>query len=105
MNPETKIILNEMSKKFSELESKFDTRIAEAEKKMESMVSNSKIKWEERISKADDQWERRFADTSIAQDKWISALEREAGSLEDWRPDIEGTVDDMRLEVRKLNKH
>jgi hypothetical protein len=30
-------------------------------------------------------------------------MERVAESLETWRPDIEGTIDDLRLEVNKLN--
>lgn len=41
----------------------------------------------------------------MLQDVQVDALERAAASLEDWRPEMQGMVDDIRLEVRKLSKH
>jgi hypothetical protein len=35
----------------------------------------------------------------------IGVLEKVAASFQDWQPGIEGSVDDIRLEVRKINKH
>jgi hypothetical protein len=35
----------------------------------------------------------------------VEALERVTAALEDWRPAMEGTVDDIRVEVGKISKH
>lgn len=91
MNPDE---LSKLSKRFDEVELKLEARLSEHDDK-----------WESRLSAHDDVWERRFADLTITQDARVSALERVAGSVEDWRPDIEGTLDTVRLEVGKLSKH
>ena len=83
MTPENQILLDELTKRLDER----DTR------------------WEKRFDDYDDKWERRFSDLTVSNDARITKLERVAGSLESWRPDIDGTVDDLRLEVNKLNKH
>jgi len=83
MNPDTKLILDELTKRFDDLESRIESRVAEQ----------------------DDKWERRFGDLSISQEARIAAVERVAASLEEWRPEIDATVDDIRLDVGKLNKH
>ncbi|CAN6166876.1 unnamed protein product [Urochloa humidicola] len=120
MNPDTKLILDEINKKFdekfgefeskwgsrfSESEGKLESRLKETEEKLKNQFSEAEERMESRISKADDQWERRFADLSIAQESRVSALERAASSFDDWRPDIEGTMDDIRLEVNKISKN
>jgi len=46
--------------------------------------------------------------TSLADDTTESrlvTLEMVAAAYEEWQPGIEGTMDDLKLEVRKLNKH
>lgn len=91
MNPDTKLVLDELcklNKRFDEVESKLDSRFSELDDK-----------WETRLSEHDVAWERRFADLTIAQDACVSALERAAATFDDWRPDIEGTVDMVRLEL------
>jgi hypothetical protein len=35
----------------------------------------------------------------------LNALKKVAASYEDWQPSVEGTLDDVKLAVRKLNKH
>lgn len=40
-----------------------------------------------------------------AQKGCISALEKTTGLFEDWRQNLEGVVDDLRLEVGNVSKH
>jgi hypothetical protein len=35
----------------------------------------------------------------------MDVMEKVTASPEDWQPGIEGMVDDIKLEVRKINKH
>lgn len=79
MNPDTKLILEEFSKRFDALE----------------------VKWESRFSVQDESWGRKFSDLEAAHGDRLSKLEEATGAL----PSIEGTVDDIRLEVNKLSKH
>lgn len=93
MNPDTKLILEEvskLSKRFDEVESKLESRFA---------------KHEARSTEHDDRLERKLADLQISHDVRVGALERVAESFDSWRPEIEGTIDDIRLEVGKLNLH
>jgi hypothetical protein len=83
MNPDTKLILDELNKRFDDLEMRIDNRVTEQ----------------------DDKWERKFGDLSISHDARVSALERAAASLETWRPAIDAKVDNIGLEVGKLTKH
>ncbi|CAN6322178.1 unnamed protein product [Urochloa humidicola] len=116
MNPKTKIILEELSKRFDEFDSKWDARFSDSEKKLETRLAETEknldgrfMEKEEqleiRLSRADDQWERRFADLYISQDARVSVLERAATSFDEWRPDIEGSLEDIRLEVHKISKN
>ncbi|RLN30976.1 uncharacterized protein C2845_PM05G36120 [Panicum miliaceum] len=83
MNPETKIILDELTKKFAEQDTKFEQRLADQDAK----------------------WDKRFTDAVFDNDERVRVLEKVAASLDEWCPDIEGTVDDLKLEVSKLSKH
>lgn len=93
MNPDTKLVLDEiakLSKRFDEIDSQF-------------VDHESKI--DARLQERDTEWERKLVDLRGAHDARVSALEQAAGSFDEWRPDIEGMVDDIRLELGKLNKH
>lgn len=67
MNPDTKLILNKLSKKFDDHDAK----------------------WEQRFNDYDDKWGHKFADLHDAR---MSALERAAKTFDSWRPYIETTV-------------
>ncbi|CAN6319063.1 unnamed protein product [Urochloa humidicola] len=127
MNSETKIILDELTKKFdefksewrsslSESETKLGVRLSKTEQKLETLISESESKLEKRYEEkeeqlenlmtlADDRWERRFADLHISQDARVSALERVTGDFDAWRPDVENSLGYIRLEVNKISKH
>ncbi|CAO2151592.1 unnamed protein product [Urochloa humidicola] len=127
MNPETKIILDELMKKFdafeskwgahfSESEEKLETRFKEAERKFESCIKETEDKLESRyiereeqleavVALSDDRWERRLADVVIARDARVAGLECAVISFDEWKPDIEGSLEDIRLEVGKISKN
>ena len=46
---------------------------------------------------------RQIQDLEQAQDARISPLEKAAASFDEWRPHVEGTVDNIRLEVKKIS--
>lgn len=59
------------------------------------------VKWEARLSEQDESWGRKFIDLKTAHGNRLFALEQATCTL----PPIEGTIDDIRLEVNKLTKH
>jgi len=83
MNPDLKLVLDTMSKHFEDQDAR----------------------WEKRFTEHDDKWERKFLKIDAVQDLRVSRIERAADALEQWRPEIKGSVDDLRLEVKKLNKY
>jgi len=83
MNPDIKLVLDTMSKHFEDQDAR----------------------WEKRFTEHDEKWERKFLETDTAQDVRVSQIERAVDALEQWRPEIEGSVDDLHLEVKKLNKY
>lgn len=74
MNPDLKLVLDTMSKHFEDRDAR----------------------WEKRFTEHDEKWERKFLETDAAQDLRVSWIERAADALEQWRPEIEGSVDDLR---------
>jgi hypothetical protein len=105
MNPETKLVLDTLSKRFDDLESRWEHTFTEAAEKLEKSFEEAEEQWESRFATSEDHWERKFADLKVAQDARVEALERVTAALEDWRPAMEGTVDDIRVEVGKISKH
>ncbi|CAO2169428.1 unnamed protein product [Urochloa humidicola] len=142
MNPETKLILDEMHKQFADLKAdwgarlstteeklefrvresnqridfrldefegriesrihesdvRIDSRLVEVEERIESRIRESEEKIETRLGLSEDVGERRFADLTIPFDVRISAVERATTACQ-------GSIDDMKLQVGKLNKH
>jgi hypothetical protein len=41
----------------------------------------------------------------MAQDARMEKLERITASIEGWKPEVEGIMDDIRIEVGKLSEH
>jgi hypothetical protein len=112
MNPEIKLVLDALTKRFDVLEAsvkeaseKWEKGFVEASEKWEKGFAEADEKWDNCFSMSEDNWERQFADLKVAQDARVDALERVAASLYAWKTEIEGTVDDIRMEVGKLSKH
>ena len=47
----------------------------------------------------------RLAEINNERGDRVAAIESIVASLEDWRPGVDGIIDDMRLEVWRLSKH
>ena len=94
MNPETKLLMDEMHRLFSEQTSQFDKRFNDVELYFEHRISDSELRQEERA-----------ANTERPQDVRVQKIEVATNNLQTWRLDTKGLVDDLRLKVTKLNKH
>ena len=79
MNPETRLILDELTKRFNEQDAKWDSRFADQDARLA----------------------RQIADLEKSQASRMESLERATASIEEWRPSIDGAVDDIRLQVSK----
>jgi hypothetical protein len=83
VNPDTQIILDEMSRQFAEQDAKWDHHMANQESRWEVVLSSH----------------------MAAHDARVRILEQATRALEDWKMSIEGVLDDLRLEVGKVAKH
>lgn len=83
MNPDMQIILDELARRFTDHEAKLDQCLVEQESR----------------------WEATFSGFVTDQQQYVSALEKASGVFDDWCTNIEGTMDDLRLEVGKVTKH
>lgn len=71
MDPSSKLLLDEIEKKFTALDLK---------------------------------WEQRFTEFNRTKEERLLALEHSSAELCTWRPKVEGALDDVKLELRKMNK-
>ena len=90
MNPEHKLLLDE-SKRFSD--------------ELTKRFNENDLAWTKRLSDRDSVWEQQLSDLQTTQDVRLSALEKDVGATESWLSEIEGTMDDIKLEMKKLNNH
>ena len=79
MNPESKLIIDEIARRFTEHD----------------------LKWNARFADQDARLSRQIRDLEQAQEGRMVALEKVTASLDGWRPSIEGIVDDLKLDVSK----
>jgi hypothetical protein len=56
MNPETKLVLDALSKRFDDLEARWERSFTEAGEKLEKEFAKAEEKWEIRFSQCDDKW-------------------------------------------------
>lgn len=68
-------------------------------------ISEHDAKWEKLFKEQDVKWDKRFMEAASDQEKCVPDLEKVVSSLDEWRPEINSTIDDIRLKVRKLNKY
>jgi hypothetical protein len=94
MNPKIQDIVDVIEQKFGEIKSQTESSYKELDEKLDA-----------RFTPYEDSWERRFADLVVSHDTRMCVLECAASTFEDWSTSMEGTVDDIKLEVGKLPKH
>jgi hypothetical protein len=58
MNPETKLVLDTLTKRFDNVEAKWENTLSEAAEKLEKGFAEADEQWEIRFSKSEDHWER-----------------------------------------------
>ncbi|WVZ81560.1 hypothetical protein U9M48_028917 [Paspalum notatum var. saurae] len=104
MNPDIKFLLDEMTKRLDGHDAKLDRRLSDLDSKLDQRFVDCDAHLDQRLSDLDSKWERQLEEFSTAHDKRVSRIESVAASLEDWRPEVEGMVDDVRLHVIKLSK-
>jgi len=79
MNPETKIILDELNRRFTEHDQKWDSCFAD----QDACLS------------------RQIRELEQAQEVRMATLGCVTASLDEWRPSIKGVIDDIELNVSK----
>jgi len=60
-------------------------------------------RWGQRFSDQEARFKRQNQELESAQEAHFSSLEHLAQSFDEWLPGIEGTIDAVRLEVKKLS--
>jgi hypothetical protein len=120
MNPDTKLILDELRKaddrweqQFTDLDSKWEKRFSDLDTKWDLQFGEKCDLVEERVSALEagmasgDSVQARVSvlEQGAVSSARVSKLEKVAASYEEWQPSVEGSLDDVKLEIRKLNKH
>jgi uncharacterized protein YukE len=116
MDPEIQAIADMIDRKFEEIKSQTQSSYKDLDEKLEARFEEIKSQTESsykdldgtldaRFSRYEDAWERCFADLQISHDTRMRVLERAASAFDDWSASMEGTVDDIKLEVGKLSRH
>jgi uncharacterized protein YukE len=83
MNPNTKLLLEEMRKEFAD----------------------QKLEMKKAFAEQDAKWESRLSAVESKQDERVDALEHAAKEFESWKPTIESSVQVVKAEVQKLSRH
>jgi HAMP domain-containing protein len=83
MNPNTKLLLEEMRKEFAD----------------------QKLEMKKAFAEQDAKWESRLSAVESKQDERVDALEHAAKEFESWKPTIESSVQVVKTEVQKLSRH
>lgn len=91
MNPEHKLLIDEFSKCLSD----------ELSKRFEEQDD----KWDRRLSDRDATWASKLDDLRASHDARVTVLEKVIAEFQDWRPEVDGVVDDLKLAVKNLNRH
>jgi hypothetical protein len=105
MDQEIQAIVDMIDRKFEEINSQTLDSYKEIKLQTESSYKEFDATLDARFSRYEESWERRFADMQISHDTRMRVLERAASTFNDWSASMEGTVDDIKLEVGKLSRH
>lgn len=104
MASDAQLLLDEMSKRFDNIDSKLSQRLGDYDAKLDQRLLARDVLIDNHLADLDAKLDFRLASLSSANEARMSRLETATMSLDGWRPDMEGTVDDLRLQVSKLSK-
>jgi len=85
MDPNTKLILDEMNKRFTELDTKLEQRLIESESTHDAHLSI-------------------LEDKAAAFEEGKPHADAVSATFSDWKPFLEASVEDLKLEVTKIHK-
>ncbi|WVZ81602.1 hypothetical protein U9M48_028957, partial [Paspalum notatum var. saurae] len=105
MNPDLKYLLNEMTKRFDDQDALLVQHLVDHDSKLEQRLVDRDGIIDQRLSDLDSKWAHRFETFSTDTEGRVSNIEAAAANFEEWRHEVEASVDDMHLEVKKLSKH
>lgn len=77
------------------------------QRRLGAMDVNTKLiieEMEKKFSALDQKWEKKFSELASSRDDRISVLEAAGSELSSWKPKVDGAMEDIKLEIRKLNK-
>ena len=103
MNPDTKLLLEELQKLSLE-QSGIRQQLTEQKDFLERRFTEVDDNLEKRLLDAEAVVEQRIIDSELRQDVRLQAIEKTAADLSDWRREQDASVDDIRLRLGKLDK-
>jgi hypothetical protein len=96
MDPNLKLVLDELNRRFDEQDVKWERRFSDLDR--DRAVRDSAV--DGRLAALEAACSDRTNDDC---DNRVSALEVAATDLGTWRPEVEALVDDLRLEVKRIS--
>ncbi|KAJ1276888.1 hypothetical protein BS78_05G251000 [Paspalum vaginatum] len=105
MNPEIQYLLNEMNKRFDAQDALITRHLADHNSKLEQRLVDRDGVLDQCFSDLDSKWAHRFSEFSTNTEGHVSVMVAAASNIESWRHEMEASVEDMHLEVKKLSKH
>jgi hypothetical protein len=93
--------------RFVDLDAKWDRKFSERSEAVESRVGALELGALELGASSGSEVAARVTalEQAAVSGERVSKIEKVAASFEDWQPAVEGLLDDVKLEIRKLNKH
>ena len=103
MDPNLKMVLDELNRRFDEQDAKWERRFSDLDRDRaahDSAVDGRLATLEAACSDLDS---IRLANSTDDRDSRVTALEVAASALGTWRLAVEALVDDLRLEVKRIS--
>ncbi|XP_066357372.1 uncharacterized protein [Miscanthus floridulus] len=94
-----------LEQRFTEVDDSITKRFTEFDDNITKRLADSDLNLERRITDSELRQSTLFTEFEQRQDKRISTVEQAAGTLESWRQESEGAVDDLKLKMSKLTKY
>jgi hypothetical protein len=95
----------EVTQRLGDFDESFSKRLADIEDSFSKRFAESDLDWERRITDSEIQHSELIIAAEQRQENRLNAVVKATGSLESWRQESEGTVDDLKLKMNKLTKY
>ncbi|CAD6232446.1 unnamed protein product [Miscanthus lutarioriparius] len=91
-----------LEKRFREVDESITKRFTEFDDAITKRLFDYDLNWERRITDSELRQSTLLTELDQRQDRRLAAIEQSTGSLESWRQESEGEVDDLKLKMSKL---